>query len=440
MEQYITIHDCSTGISKNIGISELYRILWGSEPEDENSLTGAIAVQDAEKRKLTSYVVNEGGTDGYVGIYTDASDEDTVFQMCSAELPNESADGLLAKYTGRLYAGNEDEENDEPVAVTFAGYRDTDDESKHVVFVNDNTSNAFVPMSENFGTWLTENEMEDNIVPMHGVTHAGVFHADDVFATALLQLLNPQFTYTRAFVKPGEAVNGIAYDIGCGEFDHHQNSARIRANGVRFAAFGLLWDKYGKAVLGNYAEDFDETFIQPLDASDNTGAYNALASAISAFNPVWNKDCSADEQDARFAMAVAFAKEILRNEFACYKAKQEAEDYLATMMCRPINKTSRILVMDKYVPVMEYLATTDYAFVVFPSQRGGFNAQVVPVSKNDQTAKVPFPQVWWGAEECNLPEHVTFCHASGFLLAADTEAAAIAACNTALIERKDNVE
>ena len=275
MEQYITIHDCSTGISKNIGISELYRILWGSEPEDENSLTGAIAVQDAEKRKLTSYVVNEGGTDGYVGIYTDASDEDTVFQMCSAELPNESADGLLAKYTGRLYAGNEDEENDEPVAVTFAGYRDTDDESKHVVFVNDNTSNAFVPMSENFGTWLTENEMEDNIVPMH--------------------------------------------------------------------------------------------------------------------------------------------------------------------VCRPINKTSRILVMDKYVPVMEYLATTDYAFVVFPSPRGGFNAQVVPVSKNDQTAKVPFPQVWWGAEECNLPEHVTFCHASGFLLAADTEAAAIAACNTALIEHKDNV-
>ena len=33
-------------------------------------------------------------------------------------------------------------------------------------------------------------------------THSGKFHADDVFSTALLQIINPNITVTRVFSVP----------------------------------------------------------------------------------------------------------------------------------------------------------------------------------------------------------------------------------------------
>ena len=58
-------------------------------------------------------------------------------------------------------------------------------------------------------------------IPANGFTHAGKFHADDVFATALLQILRPDIRITRGYVVP-EDFDGIVYDIGFGMFDHHQ--------------------------------------------------------------------------------------------------------------------------------------------------------------------------------------------------------------------------
>ena len=58
-------------------------------------------------------------------------------------------------------------------------------------------------------------------IPANGFTHAGKFHADDVFATALLQILRPDIKITRGFVVPDD-FDGIVYDIGFGMFDHHQ--------------------------------------------------------------------------------------------------------------------------------------------------------------------------------------------------------------------------
>ena len=50
-------------------------------------------------------------------------------------------------------------------------------------------------------------------IPANGFTHAGKFHADDVFATALLQILRPDIKITRGFVVPDD-FDGIVYDIG----------------------------------------------------------------------------------------------------------------------------------------------------------------------------------------------------------------------------------
>ena len=77
-------------------------------------------------------------------------------------------------------------------------------------------------------------------IPANGFTHAGKFHADDVFATALLQILRPDIKITRGFVVPDD-FDGIVYDIGFGMFDHHQEPRETRPNGIPYAAFGLLW-------------------------------------------------------------------------------------------------------------------------------------------------------------------------------------------------------
>ena len=71
-------------------------------------------------------------------------------------------------------------------------------------------------------------------------THGGKFHADDVFSAALLLHFNPKLTIQRGNRVP-EEFDGIVFDIGRGEYDHHQKASRIRENGAPYAAFGLLW-------------------------------------------------------------------------------------------------------------------------------------------------------------------------------------------------------
>ena len=73
-----------------------------------------------------------------------------------------------------------------------------------------------------------------------GITHPATFHADDVLATCLLRLINPKFRVKRSNVIPS-SFDGLIYDIGLKEYDHHQVNAEIRKNGIKYASFGLLW-------------------------------------------------------------------------------------------------------------------------------------------------------------------------------------------------------
>ena len=72
-------------------------------------------------------------------------------------------------------------------------------------------------------------------------THSGKFHADHVFSAALLLYLNPEIQIIRGNQVP-EEFSGIVFDIGRGQYDHHQKDSRIRENGIPYAAFGLLWE------------------------------------------------------------------------------------------------------------------------------------------------------------------------------------------------------
>lgn len=61
-------------------------------------------------------------------------------------------------------------------------------------------------------------------LPDEAITHAGKFHADDVFSAALLRLLRPGIRIRRVLRIP-DGYSGLAFDIGWGPFDHIQKGA-----------------------------------------------------------------------------------------------------------------------------------------------------------------------------------------------------------------------
>lgn len=279
--------------------------------------------------------------------------------------------------------------------------------------------------------------MQQYELPPYALTHAGKFHADDVFSGALLRLLRPGIGISRVFQVP-EGFDGLVFDIGWGEFDHHQQGAPVRENGVPYAAFGLLWRAFGEQLLrrgcspeeaAREAAHFDEKFIQPLDLDDNTGCGSELASAVGAFNPAWDSDASVDE---RYFEAVEFACGILKRKleeiWAVCRASARVREALANMQ-------NGVVVLDCYCPWKYVLAHSDAQFVVYPSQRGGFGAQVVP-SGEDGEAPVDFPAAWAGQEAEKLQQltglsTIRFCHKSRFLVTCDTLEDAVAACRLA---------
>ena len=64
------------------------------------------------------------------------------------------------------------------------------------------------------------------------VTHAGNFHADDVFGTVLMERLFGDITLIRLNDYHDDGTK-IAYDIGLGKFDHHgADFDKKRDNGI----------------------------------------------------------------------------------------------------------------------------------------------------------------------------------------------------------------
>lgn len=279
------------------------------------------------------------------------------------------------------------------------------------------------------------------------LTHGGKFHADDVFSTALLKLINPEFKITRVFEVP-ENFDGIVYDIGGGKYDHHQEDSEIRENGVPYASFGLLWREYGVALLSKgcpqeiaeqEAKRFDEKFIQPIDQDDNTGCGNLLSGVIGAFNPCWD---SAESADECFNDAVNFAIVILKKKiesvFSIQRAKELVEKALS-------DSKDNIVILPRFAPWKMVLVPSNAEFVVYPSQRGGYSAQVIPKDVDTKEAKCDFPEEWAGKSENELPqisgvETLKFCHKGRFIISTATLEDIIKACKVAQSEAKKETE
>lgn len=268
-------------------------------------------------------------------------------------------------------------------------------------------------------------------------THAGIFHADEVFASCILKELFPRLIINRIFRPEDDA--DIIYDIGGGAYDHHQTDHEVRPDGIPYAAFGLIWRSFGRAYvesLGVSAKyvDFvhdmvDKTLVRSIDALDNGvslgGEAFTISDAISSFNPEWDSDESADEA---FGEAVAFAAKVLQKQVLHYAATAKASSIVVAALEA---SDGQVIELPCYVPWQEHLLSMTDAkargvkYVIFPSNRGGYNVQAVPTALGAFTNRAPFPEAWRGKRDDDLAllcgvKDAIFVHPAGFMGAAQS--------------------
>lgn len=287
------------------------------------------------------------------------------------------------------------------------------------------------------------------------ITHSGTMHADEIFATAFLELYKDNIKLFRTNNPTGND-KAIIYDIGKGKFDHHQLDAKVRENGIKYCAFGLLWEEYGKKYLKDLEiEDIDEVydyfikdFVEQIDAIDN-GVFpkieakfkvKTLSDIFKLFNP---SSFSDEDENTQFLKAENLAKIILEEEILNCVGKVKTSNIINELIEKNKNKT--FLILDKYMPYEEFLISNEKAndilFVIYPSNREGYCIKTVPKSTTDKSTRLDFPKNWGGLTDEELEresgiEGLTFCHATLFLAVAKDLETAIKVVNKAIEEKK----
>ena len=275
-------------------------------------------------------------------------------------------------------------------------------------------------------------------------THDGSFHADEVFAVAVLRLVDPTAEIIRTRDRDTLATADLRVDVGfrddpaTGDFDHHQREFdRVRANGIRFASFGLIWREYGpRACAGDdeVAAIVDETLVQAIDAND-TGqqltealidGVHALSinGVIGGFNARWDETLSPDDERARFDAAVALAAGILSREIASAASGRRAARIVAEAIDAAPDR--RVVELPVNAPWKQVLvpASPETLFVIYP-KRQGFGLEAVPRELGTFTNRRDLPADWAGREGEDLVaitgvSDALFCHAKRFLVVART--------------------
>ncbi|MDO4467860.1 MAG: MYG1 family protein [Bacillota bacterium] len=249
----------------------------------------------------------------------------------------------------------------------------------------------------------------------HGVlTHSGNFHADDVFSTAILELVFGKIKVTRHFEVP-EGYPGLVFDIGRGEFDHHQEEKEYYEDGIPYASFGKLCKVIIPHHYGNEVYKELLPFIKDVDEHDNTGKIQRYGEAhqisilISDFNPNWN---SKKDRDEAFLEAKEFAKKILVNKIDKILGELEAQKLLEQT---PVE--NGCLILEQFLPWKDYAKNNNIRAAIYPSMRGGYS---IMVTDSD---------VWKLPEEwmTNKPEGMNFIHTGLFISQFDTKENALEA-------------
>ena len=277
----------------------------------------------------------------------------------------------------------------------------------------------------------------NNINEANCITHSGTMHADEVFATAFLDLYLEDIKVFRTNKVDDYNGDALIYDIGRGKYDHHQLDAVKRDNGITYSSLGLLWKEFGRDFLKKYNfsnieevwNGIDKDLIEGIDADDNgffpkiECNYKArtLPSIIKIFNPSYD---SGENESEQFLKAVKLAKMIFEEEVVYINGKVISDKKVSEIINNS-DVSKGYLYMEEYFPyedaIMNHPQGDKILFVAFPSNRGGYAIKTVSKSIDDKTARKLFPEEWAGLQDSEL-ENVSgivglrFCHTGRFIV------------------------
>lgn len=252
---------------------------------------------------------------------------------------------------------------------------------------------------------------------MRGITHAGMFHADDVLSAAFLYLTFgiTEFVRTNDVKSVDIVEDDIVFDIGGGKFDHHQKDSPVRQNGIPYAAFGLLWKEYaGKLGFNDWAiNQFDKDFVQYIDQTDNFGQAkypNTFSAMVSA---MWNKDI--DNFNEVVTMTVPFLDGLIKRYLSLVGQYKAAEKEIY----------GSVFVTDTHYD-SQVLTALNVKYVVEPALRAPVEYKDTAVSlRSMDSENYPIKAVE-GKDGCY------FIHKNKFTSGFDTKESAISAANRSL--------
>lgn len=286
--------------------------------------------------------------------------------------------------------------------------------------------------------------------------HSGGFHADDVCAVAALKIMlgdraRVQIKRTRdmslIFAADYVVDVGGIHDAGKNRFDHHQSGgAGERANGIPYAAFGLVWLAYGEKIAGSKqaADMIEEKLVMPTDANDNGVSISKevfpdirsydLSSIVRAMNPNWDEEGknAADGDllaDKNFLEAVALAEKVLMREIESAHSVVEGEKF--TLDAYEKTSDKRIIVLDGPYPWGRVISKfPEPLFVVYP-KHNVWRIYAVRNNLNSFENRKNLPAAWAGKRDAELSAiagvpGALFCHNKLFTASAETKEAALA--------------
>ncbi len=234
-------------------------------------------------------------------------------------------------------------------------------------------------------------QLTDKIDKANCVTHSGCFHIDDVISTIFISKIMKKVILIRIpSTANKDLTNKLVYDIGLGQFDHHQkNRNGRRENGIYYSSIGLLWKEFGTKYLKDLKvknvnkvfEYMDKELIQYIDAIDNMqNEYlenKVLPDFIKYCNPQWNENISENEA---FIHALQLADEFWKIYIKHAIAEVEAIDII---LKEAENCDKCYLVFDKDLPyrkAVKYLKNDKIKYMVFKSRREGYDVRIIKES------------------------------------------------------------
>lgn len=307
-------------------------------------------------------------------------------------------------------------------------------------------------------------------------THSGKFHADDVWAVAVLDIVFPGCELIRTRDMERIATADFAVDVGGvwepqrGRFDHHQKGFDgARNSGVTYASAGLVWKEHGARCVELIAQrhagyaisaeqarqlayGIDADVVQYLDMSDNGAARSApggygLSAIISGFNPTWIDEQQAGDAQAaealrlaQFRRAMALMEDVIVNQVRYRVGSLRA---LEQVRAGELLEHGRVLLLKNGALPWSGVVRNEMPQVLlvigYSIADDRYMLNTVPANPENFEARMDLPASWAGLRDAQLAEvtgvpDAMFCHNKRFIAAARSFDGALTLARLALAQ------